>query len=78
MMQPNRLLEFWRDHSLTIVLTAIGCAFTLLGMVAFEEGKWFDLIMGFGQGTLTVGLLYFLSYYFRETVKPEDDPDADV
>jgi hypothetical protein len=64
-------MAFWRDHSLTIVMAAIGAALTA-GAFAFEEGKAFDLVLGLGQGTLTTAALFFLSQYFREKAKPED------
>ena len=64
-------MKFWRDHSLTIVMTVAGCGMSLFAF-AFEEGKWFDLWLGLGQGTLTAALLYFLSQFFREKSKPED------
>lgn len=67
-------MTFWRDHSLTIVMVAIGLALTA---AAFPfDGKWFDLWLGFGQGTLTASLLFVLSRWFRETAKPEDPPEA--
>ena len=64
-------MSFWRDHSLTIVMAALGLALTAIAF-AFEEGKVFDLILGLGQGTLTTAALFFLSQYFREKAKPED------
>ena len=67
------MTRLWRDHSLTIVMVAIGCALSVLAF-AFDEGRWFDLWLGLGQGTLTAALLFFLSQFFRETTKPEDPP----
>jgi hypothetical protein len=64
-------MSVWRDHSLTIVMVAVGCAMTLFAF-AFDEGKWFDLWLGLGQGTLTTAALFFLSQFFREKTKPED------
>jgi hypothetical protein len=64
-------MNLWRDHSLTIMMVAIGCAFTALAFT-FDEGKWFDLWLGLGQGTLTTAALFFLSQWFREKAKPED------
>ena len=64
-------MRLWRDHSLTIVMVVIGCAFTWFAF-SFDEGKWFDLWLGLGQGTLTAALLFFLSQWFREKAKPED------
>jgi hypothetical protein len=66
-------MSLWRDHSLTIVMVTIGCAMTVIAF-ALDEGKWFDLWLGLGQGTLTAALLFFLSQWFRETAKPEDPP----
>ena len=67
------MTRLWRDHSLTIVMVTIGCAMSLFAFW-FDEGKWFDLWLGLGQGTLTAALLFFLSAWFRETAKPEDPP----
>ena len=67
------MISFWRDHSLTIVMTTAGCALTAFAFL-FEEGKWFDLWLGLGQGTLTAAGLFFLSQFFREKAKPEDEP----
>jgi len=64
-------MRLWRDHSLTIVLVAIGCVLTGTAF-AFDEGRWFDFWLGLGQGTLTAALLFFLSAWFREKAKPED------
>ena len=64
-------MAFWRDHSLTIVMGALGALLTA-GAFAFEEGKLFDLVLGLGQGTLTTAAVFFLSQYFREKAKPED------
>jgi len=64
----------WRDHSLTIVLAMIGVTTIAIGFL-FDE-KWWDVISGLGQGTLTGGLVFFLSRYFRETAKPEDPPEG--
>lgn len=63
----------WRDHSLTIVLAAIGAG-TLAFAFLFEEKLW-DLFSGLGQGVLTGALVFWLSRYFRETAKPEDPPE---
>jgi hypothetical protein len=64
-------MAFWKDHSLTIVLAALGVAFTGAAFF-FDEGKVFDLVLGIGQSILTTGAVFFLSQYFRETTKPED------
>lgn len=63
--------KWWRNHSLTIVLTLTGVA---LIIVAFthDEGKLFDLWLTLGGGSLTVALMNLLSLFFRETAKPED------
>ena len=66
-------MNWWHDHSLTIVMTAIGTGLTAAAFI-FEEGKWFDLVLGLGQGTLTAALFYILAPFFRETSKPEDPP----
>jgi hypothetical protein len=63
--------RLWRDHSLSIVLAALG-----VGCIAYafrhEEGQWFDLWLGLGQSTLTVSLFYVLSAWLRERNRPED------
>jgi len=64
----------WRDHSLTIVLAAVGVTMIAIGFL-FED-KWWDVISGLGQGTLTGGLVFYLSRYFRETAKPEAPPEG--
>lgn len=64
-------MRFWRDHSLTIVMGTLGVTLTALAFT-FEEGRWFDLVLGLGQGTLVTAALFFLSQYFREKTKPED------
>jgi len=65
------MLALWRDHSLTIILSAIGVALTGIAFM-HEEGKLFDLWLGLGAGTLTVALFYFLAQFLREKAKPED------
>lgn len=67
------MIRLWRDHSLTIVMVAIGCALSGLAFM-IEADRWFDLWLGLGQGTLTAALMFFLSQYFREVAKPEDPP----
>ena len=66
--------ELWRDHSLTIVLAAIGV--TTIAVAFLFDDKWWDVISGLGQGTLTGGLVFYLSRYFREVAKPEDPPEG--
>jgi hypothetical protein len=65
------LFIFWRDHSLTIILTAVGAILTGIAFM-YEEGKLFDLWLSLGAGTLTVALFYFLAQFLREKAKPED------
>jgi len=67
------MIALWREHSLTLVLAAIGVALLAVAF-AFEEKLW-DLISGLGQGTLTGALVFWLSRYFRETARPEDPPE---
>jgi hypothetical protein len=69
------MMRFWRDHSLTIVLAAVGTALSVIAFV-FDEGKWCDLFMGLGQSCLGVALFYYLSQYFVEKAKPEDPPQC--
>ena len=66
------LLSIWKNHSLTIILALIGSF--LCGFAFFFNEKWFDLILGLGQGVLTTGAVFFFSRFFKETAKPEDDP----
>ena len=68
------IAEMWRDHSLTIVLAMVGVTTIAVGFL-FED-KWWDVLSGLGQGTLTGGLVFFLSRYFREVAKPEDPPEG--
>jgi len=66
-------MRWWRDHSLTLVLGALGAI--MLGVAfTFEshEARLFDLWLSLGSGVLTVALFYFLSQFFREKAKPED------
>ena len=67
-------MALWRDHSLTIVLGAIGIGLLAIAF-AFDE-KWWDVISGLGQGTLTGALVFWLSRFFREVSKPEDPPET--
>jgi uncharacterized membrane protein YjjP (DUF1212 family) len=69
-------MTWWRDHSLTIVMAAIGVSLIAIGFL-FED-KWWDVVSGLGQGTLTGGLVFYLSRFFRETAKPEDPPEGVV
>lgn len=64
-------MRLWRDHSLTIVMGALGTTVTA-GAFLLDEGRMFDLVLGIGQSILTTGAVFFLSQYFRETTKPED------
>lgn len=64
----------WRDHSLTVVLAGIGV--TTIALAFLFDDKWWDVVSGLGQGTLTGGLVFYLSRYFRETAKPEDPPEG--
>ena len=68
------MMAWWRDHSLTIVLAGIGVSLIAAGFL-FED-KWWDVVSGLGQGTLTGGLVFYLSRFFRETAKPEDPPEG--
>ncbi len=70
-MFPSTLYRLWRDHSLTITLTAIGWVF-LAWAWWLEEGTGFDVVVGVGHGALTGALLYWLSGPLREKNKPED------
>jgi hypothetical protein len=68
-------MGWWHDHSLTVVLAAIGIS--LLAIAFAFEDKWWDVVSGLGQGTLTGALVFWLSRYFRETAKPEDPPETE-
>jgi len=67
-------MTWWHDHSLTVVMAAIGVSLIAFGFL-FED-KWWDVVSGLGQGTLTGGLVFYLSRFFRETAKPEDPPEG--
>jgi hypothetical protein len=67
----QRLLELWRDHSLTITLLALGTVIVGLSQL-LPEGKGFDTVLGIGHGALTGGLLFWLQGPLREVKKPED------
>jgi zinc transporter ZupT len=67
--------RLWRNHSLTIVLTALGIALTALALCfvwPLEADRWFDILSGFGSGVLTVALFNWLSGPLREANKPEE------
>lgn len=68
------MAAWWRDHSLTVVLAGIGV--TTIAFAFLFDDKWWDVVSGLGQGTLTGGLVFYLSRYFRETAKPEDPPEG--
>ena len=62
--------RIWRDHSLSIVILALGTLAIGIALM-FESGKIFDSIIGIGHGLLTVGLINILSGKLRERNKPE-------
>lgn len=61
----------WRDHSLTIISTALGVGFLAIA-IPFREGTTFDVVSGMGHAALSIALLGALSGPFRERNKPED------
>ena len=63
--------RIWQDHSLSVVNTVVGIALIVLAF-QFEEGRWFDLFLGLGQGVLTAGLVFILSGPLRERNKPDE------
>lgn len=63
--------RWWRDHSLTIVTTASGSA-VMAAVYPLQEGALFDLVSGFGNSLLAIGVGGFLFGFFRERNKPED------
>jgi hypothetical protein len=66
------MARLWRDHSLTIILAAIGTVLFAVAM-RFEQGsRGWDIVLGLSQGTLTVCLFYALAGCFREKNKPEE------
>jgi uncharacterized protein (DUF983 family) len=68
-------LRFWRDHSLTIVLSVVGLLFVGVALAVewpLDRGRWFDVWLGLGQGALTAALLFAFSGWFRERNRPED------
>jgi hypothetical protein len=58
------------------MLAAIGTA--LISVAFLFDDKLWDVVSGLGLGTLTGGLVFFLSRYFREVAKPEDPPEGDL
>jgi hypothetical protein len=70
--------SLWKNHSLTVVLTALGLVATAIA-IAFvwplEADRWFDLLSGLGAGFLTVALFQWLSGPLVERNKPEEPPD---
>lgn len=73
------MTRLWRNHSLTIVLTALGIALTAYAMWhvwPLDEARWFDVWSGLGAGTLTVALFNWLSGPLVERNRPEEPPDA--
>jgi thiol:disulfide interchange protein len=67
-------MRIWRNHSLTIVLTVLGCGLTALAIWLvwpLELDRWFDILSGLGAGLLTVALFNLLSGPLREKNKPE-------
>lgn len=60
----------WRNHSLTIVLWAVGTALVTFAF-GFEPGRVFDLLLTMGGGALTVALFNTLAGSFTERNKPE-------
>ena len=70
--------RLWRNHSLTVVLTSLGIGLTALAVWIvwpLEQDRWFDLISGFGAGTLTVALFNWLSGPWWRN-KPEEPNDG--
>ena len=65
------MTRLWREHSLTIVLWAIGIPLTAAAWL-LEPGKGFDTILSLGAGVLTVALFYTASNFLREVAKPEE------
>jgi zinc transporter ZupT len=69
--------RIWRNHSLTVVLTAMGIGLTALALCfvwPLEPDRWFDIFSGFGSGVLTVALFNWLSGPLVEKNAPEEDP----
>lgn len=67
--------KYWRDHSLTIIVWAIGIGLTgwaIWLIWPLEPKDWFDVLTGLGAGVLTVALFNVLSGPFREVNKPDE------
>ena len=73
------LTSLWRNHSLTVVLSALGIGLTALAMWLvwpLEPDRWFDVVSGLGAGTLTVALFNWLSGPLVEKNLPEEEHDG--
>jgi hypothetical protein len=62
--------QLWHDHSLTIVLTAIGLAFLALAHTS-EDDRFWDFWLGLFHAAIGVALLNLLAGPFRERNRPE-------
>jgi hypothetical protein len=60
-----------RDHSLSITCLVMGVVCIMIAWPQYEEGRGWDLWLGFGHGFLTVALFGLLSGPLRERNKPE-------
>lgn len=65
------MLQFWRDHSLSITCTALGIVITGASPL-LPEGKGFDIISGIGNAFLTAGIIFGLQGPLTEKNKPEE------
>ena len=65
-------LRWWRDHSLTIVLSVI--ALTCLGIALLHDRdhRGWDVWLGLFHACIGVALLNFLAGPFRERNRPEE------
>jgi hypothetical protein len=66
-----RLVRFWTDHSLSIVLGVLGAVSSGTAFLADPGTRWWDLFLGLGQGLLTVTAFNVLAGRFREVNKPD-------
>ena len=65
------MARWWDDHSLTIVLVALGSGFMGLSLLP-EPGKLYDFVLGLGHGCWTAALLNLLSGPLRERNRPDE------
>jgi hypothetical protein len=67
------VLQFWRDHSLTITCWSSGAVVMTAAVLLLEhDTKGWDITVGLAHGLLTVALFYSLAGPLTEKNKPEE------